>query len=207
MLLLGFLAQPRQPTPRVFLEPRRHVLVIADGADREPHPVRLAAREQQHSVPQHPVAEQRRRSVEHQDVQQLGWHDGAEPPGEAPHRAVDAGGSRPALVVDQDGDVEVAARARSSPSAAAEQVAETHFRQGRELLPEGCADRIDQFSHIRFPADSALRTAVRIAAVAAAPVVWRASSPTARAPATFSRLSSMNSTSPSAKPMSATTLR
>ena len=102
------------------------ILILPDRAQHESHAFGLGAREQQHTVPDHAVAEQRRCVVEEHQVEPIARDLATERTGQAPDRVLDCRGIRRVIVIEEHRYVDIAFPARHAAPPAPVQPRETH---------------------------------------------------------------------------------
>lgn len=80
---------------------------------------------EQDAVPQDAVTQERRRVVQHDDVEQRARHDAPQPAGEMPYHRAAIGAGR--VLVEQDADIEIAVAPMPLAGAAAEEERKAHL--------------------------------------------------------------------------------
>ena len=124
----------------VLAKTRFEILILPDRAQHESYAFGLGAREQQHTVADHAVAEQRRGVVEENQVEPIARDLTTERSGQAPDRVLDCGGIRRVVVVEEHSHVDIALPARRSACPASVQPSETHRAVALKYLSETAAE-------------------------------------------------------------------
>lgn len=138
------LSHPAHEQAGLLAQPGFEVQVLPERAVHEPYAIRVGASVQQHAVPDDPVSQQRGGVVEDHEIDQIAAHGAGHRGNQSETGVLER--SRPvgAGVVDEDGDVDVALRARRAPDPASEQPSEADGRLGAQAAREVIAQAADR---------------------------------------------------------------
>ena len=110
----------------VLAKTRLEILVLPDRPLHESYAFGFGTREQQHTVPDHAVAEKRRGAVEENQVEPIAPDLPAQHSDQTPDRVLDCRGIRRAIIVEKHRYVDIAFPARSAARPAPVQPGEPH---------------------------------------------------------------------------------
>ena len=124
----------------VLAKTRLEILILPDRPPHESYAFGFGAREQQHTVPDHAVAEKRRGAVEENQVEPIAPDLPAQHSGQTPDRVLDCRGIRGVIVVEKHRYVDIAFPARSAARPAPVQPGEPHRAVALQSLGETAAE-------------------------------------------------------------------
>lgn len=127
----------------VLAKTRLEILILPDRPPHESYAFGFGAREQQHTVPDHAVAEKRRGAVEENQVEPIAPDLPAQHSGQTPDRVLDCRGIRGVIVVEKHRYVDIAFRARSTARPAPVQPGESHRAVALQCARKTAAEASD----------------------------------------------------------------
>ena len=125
---------------------RLQILVLPERPQHESYAFGVGTREQQYSVADHAVTQQRRRVIEENQVEPIARNLAAERPGQTPDRVLDRRRTRHMLVVEQHRNVDVALAARGAARPASVQPSEAH----RGIVAQAAGETVAKTGRVSF---------------------------------------------------------